>query len=138
MRPEFLFISVYIVGSGPRVLAGRKSALTPIPPSSPAVYSTGRFKVVVLVLFLLFVVLCSIVIPHSFLFFFFCFFFYIYMCCDACIVVKSPIAAHFAFCFTSCVVMLAFLSLQQLPVLLSLILVVMKSGIGTQDEVSPL
>ena len=60
------------------------------------------------------------------------------MCCDASIVVKSSIAAHFAFCFTSCVVMLAFLSLQQLPVLLSLILVVMKSGIGTQDEVSPL
>ena len=47
----------------------------------------------------------------------------------------SSIAAHFAFCFTSCVVMLAFWSLQQLPILLSVLLVVIKSGIGTQGEV---
>ena len=47
----------------------------------------------------------------------------------------SSIAAHFAFCFTSCVVVLAFRSLQQLPILLSVLLVVIKNGIGTQGEV---
>ena len=54
MRTEFLFISVLRVASGPRVkLAGCKSALTP----TPVVYSTDRFKAVVLVLVLLFVAL---------------------------------------------------------------------------------
>ena len=46
----------------------------------------------------------------------------------------SSIAAHFAFCFTSCVVM-HFGRLQQLPILLSVLPVVIKSGIGTQGEV---
>ena len=53
MRTEFLCISVLRVASGPRVkLASCKSALTP-----PVVYSTDRSKVVVPVLFLLFVAL---------------------------------------------------------------------------------
>ena len=38
----------------------------------------------------------------------------------------SSIAAHFAFCFTSCIVMLAFCSPSTAA------LVVIKSGIGTQ------
>ena len=45
------------------------------------------------------------------------------------------IAAHFVFCFTSCVVMLAVGHLQQLPILLSVLLFLIKSGIGTQGEV---
>ena len=53
MRTEFLCIFVLRVASGPRVkLASCKSALTP-----PVVYSTDRSKVVVPVLFLLFVAL---------------------------------------------------------------------------------
>ena len=62
------------------------------------------------------------------------------MCCDASIVAMlalwppSSIAAHFAFCFTSYVVVLAFSSPSQLPILLSVLLVVIKSGIGTQGE----
>ena len=97
-------------------LASCKSALTP-PTPTPVVYYTDRFMVVVLVLFLLFVALCSYVVSALFVFFF-------YMCCDASIVVTvfnscslcfmlscfvvmlsflSPsTAAHFVFCFTSC------------------------------------
>ena len=45
----------------------------------------------------------------------------------------SSIAAHFAYCFTGCVVMLAFWHLQKLPIVLSVLLVVINSGIGTQD-----
>ena len=75
----------------------------------PVVYSTDHSKAVVLVLFLLFVALWF---PHCL--FFFCFvlfiYFFFYMCCDASIVVTSSIAAHYAFCFASCVVMLAFWS----------------------------
>ena len=47
----------------------------------------------------------------------------------------SSIAAHFAFCFTSCAVMLAFGHFQRLPILLSVLLLVTGSGIGTQGEV---
>ena len=54
------------------------------------------------------------------------------ICCDASIVVT-----HFAFCFASCVVMIAF-HLQQLSILLSVLLVVIKTGIGTIEEVSRL
>ena len=76
------------VASGPRVkLASCKSVLTP-----PVVFSTDRSKAVVLVLFLLIVALSV---------------------CSVCVVMlalwsPSSIAAHFAFCFTSCFVMLAF------------------------------
>ena len=50
---RFLCISVLRVASGTRVkLAGRKSVLSP-----PVVYSTDRFKAVVLVLVLFFVAL---------------------------------------------------------------------------------
>ena len=53
MRTEFLCISVLRVASGPRVkLVSCKSALNP-----PVVFSTGRSKAVVLVLFLLVVAL---------------------------------------------------------------------------------
>ena len=53
MRTEFLCISVLRIASGPRVkLAGCKSALNPLP---LVVYSTGRPKAVVPVLVLLFV-----------------------------------------------------------------------------------
>ena len=56
MRTEFLRVSILRVASGPRVkLASCKSALNP-----PVVYSTDRSKVVVLVLFLLFVLFFSI------------------------------------------------------------------------------
>ena len=93
MRTESLCISVLRVASGSRVkLASCKSTLNPT-----VVYSTARSKAVVLVLFLLFVALWF---PHCFLFFF-CFFFSI------CVVTPSSIAAHFAFCFAGCVVMLA-------------------------------
>ena len=95
------------VASGPRVkLTGWKSALNP-----SGFYSTDRSKAVVLVLFLLFVALCSFVVPALLS----VFFFFFYMCCDASIVVTifnscpllvvmwSPsTAAHFAFCFASC------------------------------------
>ena len=75
MRTEFLCISVLRVGSGPKVnLAGCKSALNQL-----EVHSTDRSKAVVLLLVLLFVPLCSFVVP-AYLFFF-------YMCCDASIVV---------------------------------------------------
>ena len=69
-------------------------------------------------LFLLFVVLCSFVVPHCFLFFF--------SICVMMLALWSPssITAHFAFCFTSCVFMLAFGHLQYLPILLSVLLVV--------------
>ena len=87
MRTEVLCISVLTVASGPRVkLARCKRAL-----NAPVVCSTHRSKAVVLVLFLLFVALWF---PHCFM----CFL----------LRVPSSIAAHFAFCFTSCVVVLAF------------------------------
>ena len=81
--------SVLRVASGPRVkLASCKSALNP-----PVVFSTDRSKAVVLVLFLLIVALSVSV-------------------CVVMLALWSPssIAAHFAFCFTSCFVMLAFWS----------------------------
>ena len=53
-----LCISVLRVASGPRVkLAGRKSALNPPQPPTPAVYSTDRSKEVVPMFVLLFVAL---------------------------------------------------------------------------------
>ena len=87
MRTEFLCISVLRVALGPRVkLASCKSALNP-----PVVYSTDRSKAVVLVLFLLFVLffLCVVMLALWSL---------------------SSIAAHFAYCLTRRVVMLAFWS----------------------------
>ena len=84
MRTEFLCISVLRVASGPRVkLARCKSALNP-----PVVYSTDRSKAVVQVLFLLFVLFLCVVMLALWS--------------------PSSIAAHFGFCFTSCVVMQAF------------------------------
>ena len=112
MRTEFLCIFVLRVASGPRVkLASCKSALNP-----PVVYSTDRPKAVVL-MFLLFVGLSG-------------FFFSV---CVVLLALWSPslITAHFAFCFTSCVVMPTFWS----PFLLSVLLDVIKNGIGTQGEV---
>ena len=112
MRTEFLCISVLRVASGPRVmLASSKNALNP-----PVVYSTDRSKAVVLVLFLLFV---------------------FFSICVVMLALWSPFstAAHFAFCLSRCVVMLAFCHLQLLPILLSDFLFVIKSGIGTQGEV---
>ena len=58
MRTKYLCISVLRVTTGPRVkLAGCKSVLNP-----PVVYTTDRSKGVVLVLFLLFVALCSFIV----------------------------------------------------------------------------
>ena len=93
MRTDFfLCISVLREASGPRVkLAGCKSALTlPFPPPT-VVISTDRSKMVVLVLFLLFVALCSFVVPALLL---------ICSMCDMMLALWSPssIAAHFAFC----------------------------------------
>ena len=90
MRTEFLCVSVLRVASGPRVkLASCKSALNP-----PVVFSTDRSKAVVLVLVLLFVALS------------------VFSVCVVMLALWSPssTAAHFAFCFTSCSVMLAFCS----------------------------
>ena len=93
-----------------------KSALTPMP--SPVVCSSDRSMAVVLVLFLLFLALCSFVVPSFlsvfFFFFWFCFVLFVLFFC-VCVVMlalwsPSSIAAHFAFWFTSCVVMLAFWS----------------------------
>ena len=67
-------------------------------------HSTGHSKAVVLVLFLLFVVLCSFVVPALL-----SVFFPIYVVMLA-LWSPSSIATHFAFCFTNCVVMLAFWS----------------------------
>ena len=76
MRTEFLCISVLRIASGPRVkLASCKSALNP-----PVVYSTDRSKAVVLMLFLLFVALCSFMVPALLSVFF-------YICCVASIMV---------------------------------------------------
>ena len=112
MRTVFLCIFVLRVASGPRVkLASCKSTLNP-----PVVFSTDRSKAVVLVLFLLFVALS------------------VFSVCVVMLALWSPssTAAHFVFCFTSCVMMLAFFGhLQQLPILLSVLLVVIKSGIWT-------
>ena len=59
---QILCISVLRVASGPRVkLAGCKSALNP-----PVVYSTDRFKAVVLMLVLLFVALWFILRGYLF------------------------------------------------------------------------
>ena len=113
MRTECLCISVLRIASGPRVkLVSCKSAL-----NSPVVYSTDRSKAVALVLFLLFVLLFSIYVVMLALW------------------SSSSTAAHFAFCLTRCVVMIAFCHLQQLPILLSVFLFVIKSGVGTQGEV---
>ena len=79
-------------------VAGCKSAL-----NLAVGYSTDRSKAVVLVLFLLFVALCNSVVPALLSFF---------SICGMVLALLSPssIAAHFAFCFTSCVVMLEFWS----------------------------
>ena len=69
------------------------------------VYSADRSKAVVLVLFLLFVALWF---PHCFLLFVFCLF--VFSISVVMLALWSLIAAHFAFWFTSCVVMLAFSS----------------------------
>ena len=68
MRTEFLCISVLRVVSGPWVkLTGCKKCFNPLTSPSPSptsvVYSTDCCKAVVLVLFLLFVTLCSFVAP---------------------------------------------------------------------------
>ena len=105
MRTEFLCISILRVASRPKVkLAGCKSALTPL-----VVYFTDRSKAVVLVLFLLFVALCSFVVSALLSVFF-----------SRCVVLltlwsPSSVATHFAFCFTSYVVMLAFWSPSTAP-----------------------
>ena len=57
------------------------------------------------------------------------------MCCDASIVVTVFIAAHFAFCFTSCFVKLAFWSPSTDAHFAFCLIVVIKSSIGTQGEV---
>ena len=92
-------------------LASCKSALTP-PLPTPVVYSSGRSKAVVLVLFLLFV---ALQFPHCFLLLLFCLFF----CCCFFVVFfvvvvvffssvvmlafwSPSTAVHFSFCFTSC------------------------------------
>ena len=93
------------------------------------VYYADRSKAVVLVLFLLFVALCSFVVPALLSIFFIC----VVM---LALWLSSSIAAHFAFCFTSCVVMLAFWS-PSTATHFSL-LVVIKSGIGSQGEISRL
>ena len=88
MRTEFLCISVLRVASGPRVkLASYKSAL-----NTPVVYSTGRSKAVVLVLFLLFVVHCSFVVLALLP---------VFSVYAVMLALRSPsTAVHFAFCFT--------------------------------------
>ena len=77
-----------------------------------------------LALFLLFVALWF---AHCFLFF---------SICVVMLALWSPssIATH----FTSCVVILAFGHFQQLLILLSVLQIVMKSGIGAQGEESQL
>ena len=90
MRTEFLCVSVFRVASGPRVKLASCKVLLPRP--SPLVFfSNDRSKAVVLVLFLLFVAL-------------------LFSVCVVMLALWSPssTAAHFAFCFTSCFVMLAF------------------------------
>ena len=100
-EPIVLCNFVLRVASGPSVkLAACKRALNP--PTPPVVYSTDRSKAMVLVLFLLFVALCRYVVPALLSVF--------YMCCDASIVNTVFNIAHFAFCFTSSVMMLAFWS----------------------------
>ena len=87
MRTEFLCIPVLKVALGLREkLAGCKSALNP-----QVIYSTDRSKAVVLESFLLFVALCSFVVP-ALLFF---------PICVVMLALWSPssIAVHFAFCF---------------------------------------
>ena len=102
-------MSATTTDSGPRVkLVGCKSALNrppppPPPPTLTVVYSTDCSTAVILVLFLLFVALCSFVVPA------------LRSAFSVCVVMlalwsPSSIAAHFAFCFTSCVVMQAFWS----------------------------
>ena len=94
-------------------------------------------------LFLLFVALWF---TYCFLFFFFFFFFFFFLfflllllffsICVVMLVLWSPssIAAHFAFCFTSCVVMLAFWSSSTA----AHYVFCFKRGIGTLGEVSRL
>ena len=113
MRTEFLCVSVLRVASGPRVkLSSCKNALNPT-----VVYSTDRSKVMVLVLFLLFVLFFS-------------------MCCDASIVVTVFNSCPLCFLFNSlCCDASIFGHLQQLPILLPVFLFVTQSGTGGQGEV---
>ena len=126
IRTEFLCISVLRVASGPRVkLAGCKRGL-----NFPVVYSTDRSKVVVLVLFLLFVALWFL------LCFLFCFFLFFCINCDASIVVtvfnSCPLCLPVVLCCYE------FGHRQQMLILLSVLLSVIKSCIGTPGEVSQL
>ena len=118
MRTEFLCVSVLRVALGPRVkLASYKSALNP-PTPHPLVYSTDCSKAVVLVLFLLFVL------------------FFFSMCCDASIVVTVFNSCPLCFLFNSlCCDASIWVTFNSCPVLLSVFLFVIKSGIGTQGEV---
>ena len=89
------------------------------------VCSTDRSKAMLVVLFLRFVALCGFVVPAVLSIF------------SIWVVVlavwyASSMAAHFAFCFTSCVVMLTFGRLRRLPVLLSVWLIVVGDGVGTR------
>ena len=68
-------------------LAGCKSTL-----NLTVVYSTDRSKAVVLVLFLLFIALCSFVVPALLSVFF-------YMCCDSSIVVTVFNSCPLSFLF---------------------------------------
>ena len=81
---------------------GVKVILTPSP--RPVVYSTDCSKAVAMVLFLLFVALCSSVVPALLSVLFFVFSIFVVM---LALWSPSSIAASFAFCFTKCVVMLA-------------------------------
>ena len=122
MRTEFLCISVLRVSSGHRVkLVGCKSAL-----NTSVVCSIDRSNAAVLVLFLRFVALCSFVVLALFSVVVF------FSICVVMLTLWSPssIAAHVAL-FINCVMMLA----QQLPILLFVLLVVIKSGIRTLYEV---
>ena len=101
-----------------------KSALTP-----PAVvYSIDHFKAVVLILFFLFVALCSFVVPALLS---------VYSLCVVMLTLWSPssIAGHFAFCFTSCVAMLAVWSPLTAAHFAILFYCCIKNNIGTQGGV---
>ena len=71
--------------------------------------------------------------PHCFLFVVYFF----YMCCDASIVLIVFNSCPLCFLLTNCVVMLAFWSPLK-AAHFAVLLVVIKSGIGTQGEVSRL
>ena len=111
-------ISILWVASGARGGVGWLwGCFAPPPPHSPpsVVCSADRFGAVVLVLFLFLVALCSCVVPALlsvvvvvFLLLFFVLFWGFFFICVVLLAFWSPssIAAHFAFCFTNCVVML--------------------------------